>query len=101
MIKKKMLAIGMGCLISMASVIPAFAAEKIVKDPIAKQVKIETKQTETLLKHFQQRTPQLYDFFSPLKTSHDGKEKQRLINAAYNRIPPINFSKLILEKISN
>ncbi|HAP34853.1 MAG TPA: hypothetical protein DCQ28_02510 [Bacteroidetes bacterium] len=55
--------------------------------------------TETLLKHFQQRTPQLYDFFSPLKISHDDKEKQRLINAAYHRIPSINFSKSILEKI--
>jgi mannose-1-phosphate guanylyltransferase len=57
--------------------------------------------TETLLKHFQQRTPQLYDFFSTLKTSHDVKEIQRLINAAYNRIPSINFSKSILEKISH
>ena len=58
MIKKKMLAIGMGCLISMASIAPAFAAEKIVKDPIAKQVKIEAKQTETLLK-LQERVTKL------------------------------------------
>ncbi|MBU3127843.1 hypothetical protein LGL55_03220 [Clostridium tagluense] len=41
MIKKKMLAIGMGCLISMASVIPAFALENVVKDTAVKQFKIE------------------------------------------------------------
>ncbi|MBZ9622446.1 hypothetical protein G9F71_006225 [Clostridium sp. FP2] len=47
MIKKKMLAIGMGCLISMASIIPAFASENVVKDTEVKQFKGERERDNT------------------------------------------------------
>jgi hypothetical protein len=56
-----MLAIGMGCLLSMASIVPAFALENVVKDPAVKQLKIEAKQAnqaERLLKR-QERAAKL------------------------------------------
>ena len=61
MIKKKILAIGMGCLIAMASAVPAFAAEKGGKDPAAKQARIEAKQEKQAenLKKLQERAAKL------------------------------------------
>jgi hypothetical protein len=79
MIKKKMLAIGMGCLISMASIVPAFALENVVKDPIVKQVKIEAKQAETLLK-LQERAAKLGISIEGLSLQ-EAKEK---IEVAFN-----------------
>ena len=43
MLKKKLLAMGIGCLILISSVTTAFAAENLKKDPAVKQARIEAK----------------------------------------------------------
>ncbi len=57
--------------------------------------------TETILKHFQHKTPSLYDSFLPLLSSNEYHNEQKLIKTIYNKIPSINYSKSILENISH
>lgn len=53
--------------------------------------------TETLLKHFENTTPQLFHSFSPLLTEHTLPDEQRVIERIYTEIAPTNFSRSVME----
>jgi mannose-1-phosphate guanylyltransferase len=55
---------------------------------------------KTLLQAIEHATPELYRAFEPIQSATGTPDEQRIVERVYQKLPPLNFSKRVLEMLS-
>jgi len=75
-------------------------AKKIIRRGALWNTLVLVVRCKILLQAIQRATPELYRSFEPIQHAIGTADEQRVIERVYQKLPPLNFSKRVLENLS-